>query len=423
MTRFLPVLALLVILTTTAPGQIKIDIPAAPADSKIDNLVCVVAPEARCAAVCDTFGWLAIGHRSSHFDAQVSLFRLDAQGKPAATALPLKLPRSPGLARYPIHALSLAFHPKLPLLYVWQDVDLPKKPDPHYAIDLLGSERTGSEQIEHLLIYSLEKPQPELLVGTCSGRAYLFAQPAGGVSVDPAGERLYVSNLRVGDDSDYRATVGSFALAPDGIPLVADGDPKLDRAAHIAAIDKVQNDGKSVMPQRRAPWDHDALPHVWGGSGTGFVHTGRDQVLIGSFHTTALIAWKPDDKQARLHSFQVNAAAYCRFYAVGHPRLPIAYVAALDHQYLLRFEHVDGNFTLVPRQANVAASVTSPAVVLSKANRLAFGSNQRVVAVNLDEQGRFKRECVQAAVPNPRVEALAYSDKFDRLYVAVETSK
>jgi hypothetical protein len=425
MRRLLPVMVapLLLLSTTTAPAQVKMDIPAPAAGSKLENVYSVVAPEVRCAAVCDHAGWLAFGHRVTHLDAQVSLFRLDAQGNAAATPIRLKLPRSPGLARYPIYVLGLAFHPKLPLLYVWQDVDLPKKPGYNYiAIDLLGSERTGSEQIDHLLIYSLEKPQPELLAATCRGHAYLFCQMAGSISVDPAGERLYVPNLRVADDSNYRTIPGSLVLAPDGIPLVGDGDPKADRAAHIAAIDKLQEDDKELLPQRRPPWGHETFTEVWGGCGTGFVHTGRDQVLIGGYHATALIAWKPDDKQARLHSFLVNDS-YRRFYAVGHPRLPVAYVAPLDGLYLLRFEIADGNITLVPRQANIAAYVTSPAVVMSKANRLAFGSNHGVVAVNLDDQGRFKRECVQTAVASPRVEAIAYSEKFDRLYVPVETGK
>ena len=31
-------------------------------------------------------------------------------------------PRPDALAKYPNYPLALAFHPKLPLLYVWQDV-------------------------------------------------------------------------------------------------------------------------------------------------------------------------------------------------------------------------------------------------------------------------------------------------------------
>jgi hypothetical protein len=89
----------------------------------------------------------------------------------------------------------------------------------------------------------------------------------------------------------------------------------------------------------------------------------------------------------------------------------------------MRFEYADGNFTLVPRQGNVTNYITSAPVVMGKRKCVAYGSNYRVVGVKLDDQGRFLRESVQATVPSPRIEALAYSDKFDRLYVPVETGK
>jgi hypothetical protein len=57
---------------------------------------------------------------------------------------------------------------------------------------------------------------------------------------------------------------------------------------------------------------------------------------------------------------------------------------------------------------------------MGKANKIAVGGQWAVFVVPLDDEGRFKPERVQQKVGVSLVEALTYSDKFDRLYVAVE---
>ena len=55
------------------------------------------------------------------------------------------LPRPQSLSTFPSSAKSLIFHPRLPLLYVWQDIDAPIK----------GPKVEAVQEFDHLLIYSI----------------------------------------------------------------------------------------------------------------------------------------------------------------------------------------------------------------------------------------------------------------------------
>src|SRR3954453_4948686 len=96
--RLVPLLGLLT-LVSTVRAEPKVMLPEVP-DSAIENLVRVVAPAARCAAVSEDGAWLAFGHHAKHPAAQVSLYRLDKEGKPAAAPVALKLPKPEGLSKY-----------------------------------------------------------------------------------------------------------------------------------------------------------------------------------------------------------------------------------------------------------------------------------------------------------------------------------
>lgn len=406
-----------------ALGATPLDVPPAPAEGKIENLVTVVAPEVRCAAVCEHAGWLALGHRAKHTEAQLSLFRLDDEGRVSPTPIHLKLPKPDALAKYPHQVLGVSFHPKLPLLYVWQDLLLPRNPATNWPADLTGDELTAALQFDHLVIVSMEKGAPEILTSLCRGNDYIYSRPTGSISADPQGERLYVPNLRGHKDVNTRVTVGRFSLAPDGIPLVDDADPKAERAARLTALHTLKTAGKPQLPQRVAPWTNETFPEVFGGAGNGFVHVGPDRVLFGSLHSTALVSWTPEEKQVKMFSYLVHDG-YRTFQAAGHPTKEVAYVSAVGHQYALRFEHVEGNLSPVPQQVNFKdAYLTSPPAVMAKANRVAFAAANKVFAVSIDASGKFKAERVQSAIVNPSPEALVYSDKFDSLYVTVEKGK
>jgi hypothetical protein len=401
MSRFLSLLFGL-LLATPAPAQLRVQIPAAK-PSKLDYVVPVVAPAARAAAVSDTAGWLAIAHRARHQDAHVTLLRLGADGHPSGAPLAVKLPRPTTLAKYPNYPLGLAFHPKLPLLYVWQDISLPKDAK-GVPLPVAVADRTGWEQFDHLLIYGLEKKQPELLAGLCRGEAFSYGLPDGSLGLDATGRRLYVSNVRVPKAASGQTVVGCYDLDAKGMPATA----------------LESTDQKALPPHHVAPPNQDAFPTHPTGCGFGFVPVGRDAVLFGGYYSTALVLWRPEDRARRLFSFTLHQS-HRRFVAAGHPSLPIVYVSNLITPEAYCFEHVEGNLTLVPQHADFAADIlVSGPVVLARKGKVAFGSRHRVLLVNLDKDGRFLPSGAEMAVNNPQVEALAYSVRHDRLYVAVE---
>src|SRR5262249_31685469 len=126
-------LFLLFLAVSSALGQEPIKL-SEPKIGRIANLTPVTVPSARCIAIGETAGWLAFGHDKTFTDGHVSLVKLDAKGNPAAYSIPLKLPRPAGLVKHANYPLALAFHPKLPVLYVWQDIAIqytnPEAPQP-----------------------------------------------------------------------------------------------------------------------------------------------------------------------------------------------------------------------------------------------------------------------------------------------------
>ncbi len=84
-------------------------------------------------------------------------------------------------------------------------------------------------------------------------------------------------------------------------------------------------------------------------------------------------------------------------------------------------EHADGYLTLTPQTLTLDNVVIhTPPLVLPKTNQLIIGANGRICAVELGDAGRLTTKATQMTVNNPTVEALAWSDRFNRLYVPIE---
>src|SRR5438067_1216485 len=142
------VVLLILFVAPAVTAQPAITLPK-PVKGKLPELVPVTAPSAACLAVGEASGWLAFGHDISYKEAQVSLVRLDAKGNPAAYSIALKLPPlAPTLVKFANYPLALAFHPKLPLLYAWQEINVPFGNPPAAPLP-------GLEQFDHLLVYSV----------------------------------------------------------------------------------------------------------------------------------------------------------------------------------------------------------------------------------------------------------------------------
>ena len=399
----------------------KVSIPVGK-EGELDVLVRVIAPAARAAAVNDAGDWLAVAHHVKFKDAHVSLFRLDKTGQPSAPIL-LKLPRPEGFAKYDNYALAVTFHPTLPLLYVWQDAALPKKTN-NDPLPITAEDQAAFKQFDHLLIYSLATDKPELLTNLCRGIDYGYSLPGAGLAVDLAGERLYIPNIR-NLRAGTQTVVGSFVLDSEGLPVPGDGKqlPKGTRSERIIALNAARDAGK-LTPQKIAPFNGDAFPDLPSGCGFGFVPVSRDKVFIGGYHTSGVLTWDPDNAKANLSSFHIVDYEYTESRLTAHPTLPLLFVTSARNSAVSRFEHVDGNLTLLPQRAILASAyVFSAPAVLGRSNRLAVGGRNKMHVLNLTEDGFFKGDRIDVAMGNQDIQALAYSAKHDRLYVPVEKPK
>jgi hypothetical protein len=384
----------------------------APKKGMLANLVCVTAPAARCAAVSDSLGLLAFGHDKSYPNAHVSLVRLDAKGLPPVYPISWKLPRPPALAKAGNYPLALAFHPKLPLLYVWQDVAI------HYG-NPPGPTPPELLQFDHLLIYDVAQDPPVLVTALCRGKAgILHGQRAGSLALDGDGAFLCVPNFV--DPKNYgHFQFGRFPLDADGLPdVLGEPDRKLPRAQRLMKL--TERNATPLWPPQVTPRnDGSILSYNEYGAGSGFYPLGSDAVVAGG--PRGLMLWRPDDKESALNALPLKDINHVLLAA--HPTLPLLYATCPDRAWLFRVHQADGYPTLLPERWTLPEKVFSAPAVLGKGSRIAVGGAYQVYLVNLDAAGRPRPELTQVQVFNPTVRALIYSPRFDRLYVSVELSK
>ena len=126
------------------------------------------------------------------------------------------------------------------------------------------------------------------------------------------------------------------------------------------------------------------------------------------------------NRRGRWCFYQLTPLIYYSYRLAGHPTLPVVYLCSIPNAYIFRMEHADGYLTLLPQVVNIIDAIDSPPVVMAKRKRVVFGVTNHVDAVAIDDEGWYTNTMEQMAVPNPNVEGLVYSEKFDKLYVAVE---
>jgi hypothetical protein len=377
---------LLVCAIVHAEAEVKVSAP----DGTIANLVLLPTPTAgTCAAVNDSLSLLAVGlkHKTG---PHLHLYPLDAQGQPAAPVA-VTLPRPPALAEATSYPLGLAFHPKLPRLYVWQDVDVPNTHG-------VPNDPAACKDFDHLLIYDLGTSPPSLVQSLGRGRGYAIGVKAGALALNATATRLYVPNLL--PDMERQAgysCIGYFELDAEGKPVGAE-------------------------PRRKTPYN--AYGFSYPPAGAGFVPLDKDVVIAAG--GSGPVTWNENNKRAPFNTLML--LPFSGLYSVdriaGHPSHPVVYQATVNTPWIASAEHVDGYLTQLPQRFSIEkAHLTSLPLVMARRNQVAFGGANKVYVVDLDDQGRFKPTLSQAVVANPGVAALAYSPKFDRLYVTVEKAK
>jgi hypothetical protein len=392
-------------------AQEPIKLPPAR-DGKLPNLVPVTAPSATCAAISETLGWLAFGHDRKFPDAHVSLVRLDAKGNPAAYSTSFKLPRPDALVKHANYPLSLAFHPKLPLLYVWQDIELNFTNPP-------GPQHPDLNKFDHLLIYSVAKDAPELVVSLCRGPDYNYGAQGGAVRLDSNGSYLYVPNLHE-PKNPGSWQFGRFALDDAGLPKLDAKDAALPPPARAKRLAEL-NAAKPLLPHQLTPQEYIvSFPFNSAGSALDFVPIDKDVVIAAGWN--GQITWRPEDKRVTINTVSYRHSGNKKM--ILHPHLPVIFTSIINSDVIYRVEHAEGYPTLLPQAYVLAdAAIFSPPAILNKGARLVVGGRNRLYLVDLDAQGRCRPEVTQVRVFNSAVMALVYSERYDRLYVSVEVSK
>lgn len=438
----LRLLVALIVIGGTGPAAAQVqrdvvlkDVP----DTQILNLTPVVAPSARCAALSEVAGLLAIGHKPGAGSQPVtgphiSLFRLDPQGKPTdGPPVAITLPRPDSLNAHPNFPLGMAFHPAFGLLYVWQEIDGAKREEPGDA--------ARYKDFDHFLVYDVEAAEPKLLESYCRGSDFAYGSTIGGIALNATATRFYVPNIMHAPITGKVPVcgVGCLFLDPDGLPLLQEADsapstgpapngappdPKIaaaNRATKLAELQKLKAAGTAIKPRLLSTNPSNIFSNL-PPSGLGFVPIAENVVIFGG--TAGPVTWDEGDRRARLMSFLTEPYIANRQYVAGHPTLPVIFTSVTVSPYLYRMEHADGHLTLAPQQWTIeGATFHSPPVVMAKRSQVAVGGAGKVHVIGIDKDGFLKQERLQAVVLNPTVEALAYSEKFDRLYVTTEKPK
>jgi hypothetical protein len=403
--------AVVCLATAVAVAQPQVTLPAAKVGT-VPSLVQVAVPPAISVALSETHGLLAFAHERTYADSHVSLVKIDAKGNPAAYCTSWKLPRPPeALAKFGFSALSVAFHPKLPLLYVWQDVGL------NYGVPVTGQPPEWS-QFDHLLIYSFAKETPELVVSLFRGEQTHFGMSGGALAVDPAGAFLYVPS--VCEVKSRFLHFGRFRLDADGLPLLDDADTKLPVPARIKKLAE-RSVAKTMTPAQITPIEYvHVLPmNFWGGANSMHLLT-KDAVVTGGPH--GIITWRPDDKLATMHALPLKTPGQTLVSA--HPKLPYLFATTANTDSFFRIAHAEGYLSLLPLQITLPETrLFSAPIVFDKGSRVAVGGHYHVYVVPLDAKGEPQPAVTKVAVLSPAVRTLVYSERWDRLYVGVEVSK
>lgn len=373
----------------------------------LDVLTKVPAASAFVSVVSDTAGVLAVAHAPQPTvtkampgdyeitnDPDVTLYRLDAKGELGATTS-IRLPRAPKLAARRHYPLALAAHPKLPLLYVWQDVIVsgeasPAKPDP--TDDFAG------DGFRHLHVYDLSSPEPRLVQSALGGESFSRGNYAAALAFDRNAGRLFLPNLQRRIKTGFATAIGYIKLRDDG-KLVDDSPAAEPDAAKVSLY------GESPC-------------------GLGFLNLSDTRTIVCAGLGPA--TWDEANRRGQLSvmTFFPTVGGGYRYRMVQHPTLPVLFLTGLGGNYVFRVEHVDGFMTMFPQRGLLPDAVlTSPPVIVGKRPFVACYSLGVLHLLGFDAEGYFNGERTDIPLSTRKVEALAYSAKYDRLYVTHEEAK
>lgn len=425
-----------------SPVAIKREVTLGAKPGQLDILRTVTSASAFAAVVSDAAGVLAVAHApqptvtkakpwdfEATNDPQVSVFRLDAQGEVGAAAS-IRLPSAPKLASRRHYPLALAAHPKLPLLYVWQDVVAPAEGAP--------ADDPKTDGFRHLHIYDISSAEPRLVQSAAEGEAFSRANYAGAIAFDRTAGRLFVPNMQRRTKLGFAPSIGYLHLADDGL-VVPDTNETAETAAGgkgttpdrtaavTAAARKVYLEQVRLgkVPERTVRQAASATS-TFGESpcGLGFHNISDDITIVCG--ALGPVTWDEGNRRGQFNTYSFYPAVGIgyRYRMVAHPTLPVVFFTGLTSGFVFRVEHVDGFTTMLPQRGTMApVIITSPPLLVGSRPLLVCSSEGLLHLIGFDAEGAFNGERTDVALPSRKVEALAYSAKYDRLYTTVPEVK
>ena len=364
----------------------------------------VVVSNALCAAVREASSLLVVGQRSTN-DQHLAVFRLGADGLPAGEPTRLALPKPAVLAKHANYPLGLLFHPRLPVLYVWQDISAPPQDqqEKHAAF-------TNWLEFEHLLIYAVKPTGLELVETAAHGVGFHCGLTGGTVGLDAAGKMLFLPNS-IGATYD-EAGIAYYALDEQGLPVDSDeADAGKSRVKAGKEKPLASRFARTVVALQRK------RTHRYYPSGAGWF-AGSDAMVMGGYSGCMSADFQRGGLRQSWFT-TLEFAGHCVL--AGHPNQPAIYLAMQNTPRLFQLAHADGYVSLLPQVASAkGVQLQGAPVVLTQQARVAVGAAKSVCLFGLEADGRLDGKVEQVTLPSASVRAMAYAEKRGRLYVAVD---
>jgi len=383
---------------TVTPEVIK-EVPA--------YLTQVVVPDATCAAVNGDASLLVVGRKADD-EKHLAVFRLDAEGRPVGEPAWIALPKPESLAKNTNYALGLLFHPKLPLLYVWQDITgaPPGRQEKFPDVSQFA-------EFDHLLTFAINDGALELVQTGARGPGFRCGLNAGTIGLDYAAKNLFVPNAQ-GETYD-EAGIAFYALDEEGLPgdtAEATNDKPVKKPDMMTNIAKGPKKAIRVVLLPKKLRTNHYFP-----SGAGWF-AGSEAILMGGY-SGCMVADFHNGGLRQTWFGLPDRVGPCTL--AGHPTLPVVYFCLQDNVQLAALSHVNGYITLLPQLATVpAAHFIGLPVVLTKQSRVAIGDAKSLHLFGLRADGKLDGKSERLLLPCAQVRGLAYSEKRERLYVAVD---
>ncbi len=368
----------------------------------------VIVPEANCAAVSEKDSLLVVGRRGKD-EKQLAVFRLDAAGQPAAEPTWITLPKPESLAANFNYPLGLLFHPTLPLLYVWQDVN-----GPPAAQQDQSPEFTAFLEFDHLIIFAIKDGALEQVQTGVHGAGFHCGLEGGTVGLDYGAKTLYVPNATTAAPTS--AGIASYVLDEEGLPGETPDAGAPEKGATKPVKNMTVSKGAKKTPRLLVLPKKMQTGHYFP-SGTGW-YPGSEALIMGVY--SGCVMYDVHDGSLRQTSFGIPILSGPCF-ITGHPTLPVLYLCLQDHSHFFAVAQVNGFVSLLPQEATVmGAHLAGTPVVMAKRSILAIGDTKSLHLLGLSADGKLDGRDQRMTLPCAIARGLAYSEKFDRLFVAVD---